>query len=163
MLQNEEDQMKCYFHGSVNGEDQHSQQLGTVSFAIPDIGIIFRSRWTGNLIECQYAALLSLLQFLDKNKKLLKDSMAEILSDASVVVYQLTKDDFIYKSIESYYRLVQTYKSKFAFKVHWIPEKENSACHGLADTPPMKPSVEIQYDIKNPDKTMSRRGGVLPM
>jgi len=155
--------MKCYFHGSVNGEDRLSHQLGTVSFAIPDIGIIFRSRWTGNLIECQYAALLSLLQFLEKNKKLLKDNKVEILTDASVVVYQVTKDDFIYKSIESYYRLVQTYKSKFAFKVHWIPEKENTAFHGLVGTPPMKPSVEIQYDIKNADKTMSRRGGVLPM
>ena len=155
--------MKCYFHGSVNGEDQLCHQLGTVSFAIPDLGIIFRSRWTGNLIECQYAALLSLLQFLEKNRKLLKDNKAEILSDASVVVYQLTKDDFIYKSIESYYRLVQTYKSKFAFKVHWIPEKENTAFYGLVDTPPMKPSVEIHYDIKNADKTMNRRGGVLPM
>ncbi|MCP4580466.1 MAG: hypothetical protein GY839_02530 [candidate division Zixibacteria bacterium] len=155
--------MKCYFHGSVNGEDKLLQQMGTVSFAIPDIGIIFRSRWVGNLLDCQYAALLSLMQFLEKNKKLLKDDKVEILSDASVVVYQLSKNAFVYKSVESYYRMVQTYKSKFDFKIHWIPEQDNTAYHGLIGTPPMKPTVDIKFDIKNADDISKRRGGVLPM
>lgn len=155
--------MKCYFHGSVNGEDKLSKQMGTVSFAIPDLGVIFRSRWMGNLIECQYAALLSLLQFLENNKGLLKDGTIKILSDASIVVYQLSQGTFIYKNIEEYYRLVQTYKSKIDFKVHWIPEKDNCAYHGLLGTPPMKPSVEIKYDMKGSDQDMRHRGGVLPM
>jgi hypothetical protein len=155
--------MKCYFHGSVNGEDALLQQMGTVSFAIPDFGIIFRSRWVGNLIECQYAALLSLLQFLEKNKELVKDDKVEILSDASVVVYQLSKDAFIYKSVETLYRTVQTYKSKFNFKIHWIPEQDNIAYQGLTGTPPMKPSVKIKYEMKKPDDISGRRGGVLPM
>ena len=155
--------MRCYFHGSVNGGDQLSNQPGTVSFAIPDLGIIFRSRWTGNLIECQYAALLSLLQFIENNKKIFKGKEIEILSDASVVVYQLTKDSFVLKSIEPYYRMVQTYKSKFSFLVRWIPEKENIACNGLIETPPMKPSVEIKYDINSHDNGINRPGGFLPL
>lgn len=155
--------MRCYFHGSVSGQDQLARQIGTVSFAIPDLGVIFRSRWNGNLIECQYAALLSLLQFIEKNVKAFNDQEIQILSDASVVVYQLTKDTFILKSIEPFYRLVQSYKSKFAFKVRWMPENENPAFNGLMDTPPMKPSIEINYEMKNEDKNQQRLGGYLPV
>jgi hypothetical protein len=152
--------MKCYFHGSVIGDDKSAKQSGTVSFAIPDLGVIFRSRWMGSLLECQYAALLSLLQFIESNAKTLGKQEIEILSDASVVVYQLTKDTFILKNIEPYYRMVQTYKMKFPFKVHWIPEKENAACNGLNDTPPMKLSVEINYGMKPADRKQS--GGATP-
>ncbi len=155
--------MKCYFHGSVNGDDQLANQLGTVSFAIPDIGVIFRSRWTGNLIECQYAALLSLLQFIENNKKAFNSKEIRILSDASVVVYQLTKDSFILKSIEPYYRMVQTYKNKFSFDLRWIPEKENTALNGMIDTPPMKPSIEIKFDMKKDPGNGNRPGGYLPL
>jgi hypothetical protein len=154
--------MRCYFHGSVLGDDQLSRQTGTVSFAIPDIGVIFRSLWTGNLIECQYAALLSLLRFIETNGKLFKSQDIEILSDASVVIYQLTKDTFIFKNIESYYRLVQTYKAKFPFKLRWAPEKENPAMQGLNDTPPIQPTTKINFDIKD-KKNINRQGGVLPM
>jgi len=153
--------MRCYFYGAVNGGDKLSRQSGTVSFAIPDLGVVFRSRWSGNLLECQYAALLSLLQFIESNKKIFKKSEIQILSDASVVVYQLSKDSFVMKNIEPYFRMVQTYKAKFPFKVHWIPEKENTACSGLSDAPAMKPSVEINYNIKGKD--MNRQGGVLPI
>ena len=153
--------MKCYFYGSTLNSDSFSSQTGTVSFAIPDIGVIFRSRWVGSQLECQYAALLSLLRFIETNKKLFKNKRIEILSDSSVVVYQLTKDTFIFKKIEPYYRLVQTYKSKFSFKVHWLPENDNPAFNGLTDTPPLNPSIKINYDIKD-DKDINRHCGVLP-
>jgi hypothetical protein len=155
--------MRCYFHGSVNGRDQLARQIGTVSFAIPDLGVIFRSRWNGNLIECQYAALLSLLKFIENNNKAFNDEEVEILSDASVVIYQLTKDTFILKSIEPFYRLVQSYKLKFPFKVKWIPDRENSAYTGLQNTPPMKPSVEINYEIKDDNNDRQSPGGYLPI
>lgn len=154
--------MKCFFHGSVLGDDQLAKQTGTVSFAIPDIGVIFRSRWVGSLLECQYAALLSLLRFIETNNKLFKDQNIEILSDASVIIYQLTKDTFILKNIEPYYRLVQTYKTKYSFKLRWSPEKDNPAFNGLCDAPPIKPSIKINYDIKDKN-SQNRQGGILPM
>ena len=154
--------LKCYFHGAVLGDDPLARQDGVVSFAVPDIGTIFRSRWNGSLLECQYAALLSLLRFIEVNKKLLAGKNIEIFSDASVVIYQLAKDAFILKGIKPYYQLVQAYKSKFPFRVHWLPKKDNPACHGLGDTPPLKPSIKINYDVKK-SGNIDRRGGVLPM
>ena len=155
--------MRCYFYGEVKGADQLAKQPGIVSFAVPDFGIIFRSRWEGNLIECQYAALLSLLQFIETNEKLFKGKNIEIYSDASVVIYQLTKGTFIFKQIESYYRLVQVYKNKFTLNFRWIPEQDNPAHHGLFGTPPIKPTVEINYSIKKSENNSGRVGGVLPM
>lgn len=155
--------MRCYFNGSVHGADQLAKHIGTVSFAIPDIGVVFRSRWAGNLLECQYAALLSLLQFIDSNDKVFKNKDIQILSDASVVVYHLTKETFIFNSVKPYYRMVQAYKGKFDFTVRWIPERENAAFLGLTDTPPLKPSVEINYSISSSKNAHSRSGGVLPM
>ncbi|MCD6163554.1 MAG: hypothetical protein J7K40_14230 [candidate division Zixibacteria bacterium] len=154
--------MKCFFYGAVYDDDPLVKQTGIVSFAIPDIGVIFRSRWVGNLIECQYAALLSLLRFIETNDKLFKKENIEISSDASVVIYQLTKDTFVFKNIEPYYRLVQTYKAKFKFDLHWKPLKDNPAHHGLIGTPSIKPSVKINYNIKGDEKN-NRKGGVLPL
>jgi hypothetical protein len=155
--------MRCYFHGAVTTDNGYTKQKGTVSFAVPDIGVVFRSRWDGNLYECQYASLLSLLRFIETNSKLFKGKNVEILSDASVVIYQLIKKSFIFKSLEPYYRMVQTYKAKFAFKLNWIPENENPANHGLSEMPPVRPSVEINYDIKQTGKNDVRHGGALPL
>lgn len=155
--------MRCYFHGAVTGDDKLVKQEGTVSFAVPDIGVIFRSRWNGDLYECQYAGLLSLLRFIETNSKLFKGKTVEILSDASVVIYQLTKNSFIFKNLEPYYRMVQSYKAKFAFKLNWTPESENPANHGLNEMPPVRPSVEINYDIKQTNKNNVRQGGALPL
>jgi len=64
ILDNQEAGMKCYFYGTTNSDDPSITTDGVVSFAIPDTGIVFKSRWVGNQIECQYAALLSLLRFI---------------------------------------------------------------------------------------------------
>ena len=90
--------MQCFFHGLTINNDPLAKSEGTVSFAVPDIGVIFRSRWRGSLYECQYAALLSLLRFIENNDKLFKGHGLEIFSDAPVVVYQLTKSVPIVKA-----------------------------------------------------------------
>jgi len=102
-------------------------------------------------------------QFIETNKKAFKKCEIQILSDASVVVYQLTKDSFILKSIEPYYRLVQTYKSKFSFVIRWLPENENPAYSGIISSPPMKPTIDIQFEMKDVPGKGDRTGGYLPL
>ncbi len=154
--------MRCYFHGSTDQTDPLIKSDGIVSFAVPDLGIIFRSRWSGNLYDIQFAALISLLKFIENNDKIFKGTDIEIHSDAAVVIYQITKNPVVTKSMLQYYQTVQQYRAKFPFKLSWVPLKDNPACHGLSDLPPMKPSVEIRYDIRDSAKKQVRRGGVLP-
>jgi hypothetical protein len=153
--------MRCYFNGITLSEDPMARSEGTVSFAIPDLGVVFRSRWIGNLYDCQYAALLSLLQFIDTNKKAFQDQSIEIYTDSSVVTYQLTKGGPMLKKLKAAYRAVMQYKSKFAFKVNWVPLRDNPACHGLNDMPPQKPSIQLNFDVKGPNHKTIRRGGSL--
>lgn len=155
--------MRCYFHGNTYQIDPLAKGEGTVSFAIPDLGIIFRSRWSGNLYDIQFAALISLLRFIENNEKIFKGSEIEIHSDAAVVIYQVTKNPVVPKSMLQYYHAVQQYRSKFPFKLSWVPLRENPAYHGLHDLPPLKPSVEIRYDIKDTARKTNRRGGMLPL
>jgi hypothetical protein len=155
--------MQCYFHGLTQDDDPLVKCLGTVSFAVPDIGVIFRSRWMGNLYECQYAALLSLLQFIDTNEKVFKGEPIDIYSDSPVVIYQLTKGGPIIKPLMKLYQTVVQYKSKISFKLNWIPQQENPACHGLSDVPPLKPSVEITFESREKGKKQLRRGGSLSL
>lgn len=153
--------MRCYFNGITLDDDPMKKSQGTVSFAIPDLGVLFRSRWVGNLYDCQYAALLSLLQFIDINKKAFQDQTIEIYTDSSVVTYHLTKGGQITNKLKAAYRAVMQYKSKFAFKVNWVPLRENPACHGLNDMPPQKPSIQLNFDVKGPNQKTIRRGGSL--
>jgi hypothetical protein len=153
--------MRCYFNGITLGDDPMKKSEGTVSFAIPDLGVVFRSRWVGDIYECQYAALLSLLQFIDTNKKAFQDQTIEIYTDSSVVAYHLTKGGQITKKLKASYRAVMQYKSKFAFKINWVPLRENPACHGLNDMPPLKPSIQLNFDVKGPNHKTIRRGGSL--
>jgi len=155
--------MQCFFYGLTQSDDPLVSSLGTVSFAVPDIGVIFRSRWQGNLYECQYAALLSLLQFIETNEKVFKADTIEIYSDSPVVIYQLTKGGPIAKALRPFYQAVKQFNTKFSFKVNWIPQKENPACNGICNIPPLKPSVEINFEAKNSNKKHSRRGGVMPL
>lgn len=155
--------MQCYFYGLTQEDDPLARSLGTVSFAVPDIGVIFRSRWMGNLYECQYAALLSLLQFIETNDKIFKGESIEIYSDSSVVAYHLAKGGQIIKPLRQLYQAVIQFKAKFAFKVNWIPQKDNPACHGLCDIPPLKLSAEVNFESKDAGKKSLRRGGSLPV
>jgi hypothetical protein len=59
--------------------------------------------------------------------------------------------------------MVQSYKAKFDFRLNWIPKNENPANHGLNEMPPVRPSMEINYDIKQTNRKNVRQGGVLPL
>jgi hypothetical protein len=141
--------MKCYFYGSVFDGDPLIRKIGLISFAIPDFGIIYRGRWLGDLIECQYAALLALFKFAEHNDELFNNRKIEIYSDSSVVIYQLTRDSFVLRHIEPYYRLVQSYHERIPAKFRWLPVDDNPACHGLTGTPPIDPKINIKYDLKD--------------
>lgn len=154
--------MRCYFHGSVIKNAGSVGKASIVSFAIPDIGVAFRSRWSGTLLECQYVALLMLLKFVDTNPGVFKDRSIEVFSDSSVLISQLVRGMHIYKSIEPYHRMARSYRSKIPYRVHWLPEDTNPACIGLAETPPMKPGVKINFDIKGKARSLGRQGDFLP-
>jgi hypothetical protein len=140
--------LRCYFFGQSFSEDKMTRSSGLAGFAIPDLGIVFRSRFKGSLFECQYTGLLALLRFIDTNIKNFKGVSFEILSDSAVVVYQITNRKFVSEELIPVYRTVIGYHKKFPFKVSWVPADENLAISGLVETPSLSPGAEFNLDIE---------------
>jgi hypothetical protein len=141
------DTMQCFFFGTSFGQQVAGHQFGLAGFAIPDLGVIFRSRWTGTLYECQYAGLLSLLQFAESNQKSLGQFQLEVLSDSAIVVYQIAHKKFISKELEPFYNCAMNFKKKVDYRISWVPRHENVAIAGMASTPPLNPDIKIDFEI----------------
>jgi len=117
--------MQLYFYG-ISGEGR-PEGYGLATFTIPDAGIVFRARFKGNQDECQYAALLALLEFVEINPQLFKHRTVEIYGDSFTVVHQVNKKMLCGKTLEPYRNMALLYKRKFEYSLSWIPTNENPA------------------------------------
>lgn len=141
--------MQAYFFGTSFGETVDGNPVGLAGFAIPDLGVISRSRATGGIYECQYAALLSLLKFIETNKKYLKEFEFEVLTDSALLVYQISHKKFISSDLTPLYNHAIDYKNRVIFRINWVPRDENIAITGLVDTPPLKTDVDLKFQFDN--------------
>jgi hypothetical protein len=119
--------MQCFFYGTIRGENSQDIQNGVVSFSIPDLGIIFRAQFTGTPVECEYASLLALLEFIEINPHLFQNRTVEIYGDSFEVVNQVNLQMVCHKDLEPYRNMALGYKKKIPYSLNWIPEKENPA------------------------------------
>lgn len=140
--------LQCYFFGiSLNG-DGLEKEGGLFGFAIPDLGISFRSRFAGTLSECQYKGLLALLKFMENNREAFKDLEIEAFSDSAIVNYQINHHKFISSDLKKYYDTAIRYRARIRYKVSWIPRQENIAITGLFDMPPVTADIRIEFDAE---------------
>jgi len=142
--------MKCYFYGHNFSEKSDRRNRGIISFVIPDIGVVYRTRFTGDRFECEYRALISLLEFVASNSDMMEHQQLELLGDSAVVVYQVNGKMPVYSRLQPFYRIVEQFKTKFNFKVSWMPASLNRAAKALPDLPPLK--VEFNYEFYDAKK-----------
>lgn len=119
--------MQCFFYGTTKENNSKDSHNGVVSFSIPDLGIVFRARFTGNPVECEYASLLALLEFIEINPHLFQNRTVEIFGDSFEVVNQVNLQMICQKDLEPYRNMALVYKKKIPYSLNWIPEKENPA------------------------------------
>ncbi len=120
--------MQLFFYG-ISGETR-PKGWGLANFTIPDTGIFFRARFKGNQEECEYAALLALLEFVEINPQLFKNRTVEIYGDSFTVVHQVNQKMLCGKALEPYRNMALLYKKKFDYSLSWIPKNENPATVG---------------------------------
>lgn len=123
--------MQCFFYGEVRKQKPKFARNGMATFCIPDLGLIFRAQFSGTKEECQYAALLSLLEFVELNPNLFKNKTLEIFGDSFIVVHQVNMKMVCNKALEPYRNMALVYRRKFTYSLDWIPETENPAQRGL--------------------------------
>lgn len=140
--------LQCYFFGVSFNSDGLEKNGGLFGFAIPDLGISYRSRFAGTLFECQYRGFLALLKFMEENRDAFEELEIEIFSDSAIINYQINHHKFISRDLKKYYDAAIRYRAKIRFKVSWIPIHENVAITGLFDMPPMAADIRIKFDEK---------------
>jgi hypothetical protein len=124
--------MQCFFYGTTRNESNQNGHNGVVSFSVPDLGIVFRAQFSGTPVECEYASLLALLEFVELNPHLFQSRTVEIFGDSVVVVSQVNLQMVCNRDLEPYRNMALGYKKKIPYSLNWIPEKENPAQTELA-------------------------------
>lgn len=119
--------MDCYFYGMIRAADREKGSDGVVSFCVPDLGITFRAKFTGNQWECEYASLLALLEFVELNPHLFKSKHLEIFGNSYVVVHQVNQKLGCTKQLKPYRDMALIYKNKIPYTLGWIPKSDNPA------------------------------------
>jgi hypothetical protein len=124
--------MKCFFYGYSRGYEALTGYNCLVSFAIPDLGIVFRAQFSGEHEECEYASLLALLEFIELNPHLFKNKRLEVFGDDYEIISQINQGVRPPRDLEPYLNMAVGYKHKIPFTLHWIPAQENLAQDGMA-------------------------------
>lgn len=119
--------MDCYFYGMIRGADKQRDSDGVVCFYIPDIGVTFRAKFTGNQWESEYAGLLALLEFVELNPHLFKNKHLDIFGNSYVVVHQVNQKLECTKELKPYLDMALVYKKKISYTLSWIPQSDNPA------------------------------------
>lgn len=118
--------MNCFFLGRAGNKDRLCKE-GIVSFIIPDLGVLFKTRFCGSFFECEYMSLLSLLAFIDRSPKIFNDHKIDIYTDNPLIVHQVTKKVSCSEDIRSHRDKAVGYRQKFPYSLGWVPSYENRA------------------------------------
>lgn len=124
--------MECYFGTRLIDKSEDGSFDAVLSFLIPDAGIVFRTKFKGSPSECEYAALLTLLEFVELNPQVFRDRTVEIYGDSFTVVNQINSKMFCNKTLEPFRNMALLFRKKFSYSLAWIPERENPAQNELA-------------------------------
>lgn len=138
--------IKCFISAKTLVQDKEKRQNGLISFAIPDLGILFKARYFGSHYELEYISLLALLRFIEKNYKAFEGQKIDVLCSSSLLVYQMSESSLCQKELERHRNLALAYKKKLKFSLSWVPESENRAQNGMMDLPPLKKSFDFNFE-----------------
>ena len=119
--------MECYFSSKIVEQQDNDSCTAVLSFTIPEAGIIFRTRFQGSNSECEYAALLTLLEFVELNPQVFRDLTVEIYGDSFTVVNQINNKMFCGSELEPFRNLALLFRKKFSYSLTWVPPRENPA------------------------------------
>jgi hypothetical protein len=138
--------MKCFISVKADLSDKEKKQNGLIGFAIPDVGVLFKTRHFGSFYELEYKSLLALLRFIEWNAKAFHNQKLNILCSSPLLVYQMNDNTLCQKEVEQDRNLALVYKRKLGFSLSWVPESENRASNGMMDLPPLKSSFDFKFE-----------------
>jgi hypothetical protein len=139
-------EIKCYFSAKTPEKDRTKKQYGLICFAIPGVGVVYKTRNYGSQYELEYISFLSLLRFIEVNRKAFENQKINIMCSSPLLVYQLNENSGCLNEVRQYRHLALLYKRKLDFSLSWVPEDENRAQNGMMELPPLKVNFDFNFE-----------------
>lgn len=151
--------MKCYISGRPLAA---GNKAGTISFAVPDYGILFRCRGEGTRTELEIIAFMSLLRFAEANIELFRGKELLIHTDFPFIVY-LLNDGLPSGSagamLEAVAAKARQHAKEFTFRVQWVDGRDNRAAAPIGGIPdlPDESGRRLKGSLSHPDPLAAPR------
>lgn len=128
------DLLKCYVSGRhLPGE----QKQGTISFAVPEYGILFRCLAEGTRADLEVIAFLSFLRFVEHNIEVFSKKELEIFTDFPILAFIMNQDIGSAQGFEAVRREAKKTAKKIRFEVILMDAQANRAAGSIGDIPEM--------------------------
>jgi len=139
--------MKLYFYGKSFSESADTSGKGIISIILPDLGVMYRTQFEGTQSECEFTAAIMAVKFVENNKELLSRQELLLLSDSSELVNRVNQSTPLLGKEKIYRDIILMYLKKYNLKIAWIPRSENRAAKLVPDLPPLKLSLNLDFDF----------------
>ncbi len=151
--------LKCYIAAFRNGQidpdlQQRGFSLGMIVFAIPELGILFRCRADGNLVDLEFGAFFALLKFIKSRLSDLKVTKVQIHSSNPEFVFAFTGNTKHLQKGTARYNLVAEYQKRHQIIISYCEPLKNKALVPASEYPALP--RDRQIGLKPESKEQSR-------
>ncbi len=115
------------FFGSHKISGGNAAPGNLVTFSIPDLGVRFKAPYAADNTVLDYAALLTLLEFIEINPQLFTNRALELYCNNYDLVNQVKDSRVEDIELAPFLRKALEYRSKLRFSLNWIPAPDNPA------------------------------------
>ena len=123
---------------------------GMILFSIPELGILFRCRVDGKLIDLEFAAFFALLKFIQTKLAGQKVKALRVLSSNPEFLFAFTKSGNPNLLTPEREGLLAEYRKKHQIEIAYVEARSNEALVPAANCPPLPVSRQFKLP-RNPD------------
>ena len=125
---------------------------GLTTFAIPALGILFKCRVEGDLVELEFAAFFSLLKFISTSLAKENISRLRVFSSLPEFVFSFTGKGKHLAEDSPKYKMLKQYSAKFTLAISYIEKEKNRSMISPADYPSLPDNQEVKLDFDLNDR-----------
>lgn len=134
----------------------HGVVDGLVVFSIPELGILFRCRAEGDLVDLEFGALFALLKFVKTKLADHKIKQLQIFSSSPEFVFSFAGNSRHLQPGSARMKMLAEFNREFQMAVSFIDAIKNQALVSPADYPSMPKERSIKLSLDKPESNESR-------
>lgn len=151
-MKTEKTSLKCYIAAFANAKmdpylEVNGFSRGMICFAIPDYGILFRCRTEGRMIDLEFSALFSLLEFVKSKLEGEKVKDVQVLSSSPELVFSFSEKSPHMRKGTARRTLLDQYARAMRISVAYAKPSDNRALLSPAEYPSLPADKEVKLDI----------------